>query len=45
LDSGCSVTVLSSQIVKQNQVPELKLSTPLVGERFDGSICLDIGHC
>ena len=44
LDSGCSVPVLSSGIVKKYQVPEFKRSTPLVVERFDGSICPDIGY-
>jgi hypothetical protein len=44
LDSGCSIPVLSSEIVKHYQVPEFKMSTPLVVERFDSLICPDIEH-
>jgi hypothetical protein len=44
LDSGCSVSVLSSEILNWHQVPEFKRSTPLIVEWFDGSICPDIGH-
>jgi hypothetical protein len=44
LDLGCSIPVLSSEIGKWYQVPEFKWSTPLVVERFDRSICPDIGY-
>jgi hypothetical protein len=43
-DSGYSVPVLSSEIVKWYQVPEFKRSTPLVVEQFDRLICPDIGY-